>query len=649
MNREACLRGYADEIANFAAEELSNYLKKYKDTFKAPKIVIDRESAKKHFPEQYNELKPDGFVIGWHDDTVIIGAENDLGLLYGVYDYVEHAIGIRFVERPFNETDTEIRNPAWPPHVIVENPSFKYRGGCMHYSKDDWNFCYNIDRLGKSRLNNVLLFPHQLELMKKHISEYRKRGVRVTMGGHCWPQLFYDFGEISHEEMMKNHPEWHAIVDGKRLTCEDSTGMFCLSNKDAVDHFVKNALKMIDDYSDCIDVLSLWPNDTYSLFCECEECRKLRYSDLVLRLINRIADEVAEKYPYMQIEMLAYDDFNAPPLETIPSQNVIVNFAAIMRDYRIPFYSVDRRNIAFMRDLRGWRALREDLDMIVYEYYRLDGIPKSSVIQYEFERFREAGMIGVMEDTFQDNISNDFKAKSGILGFMSYLEYKLMWNIDQSADELLRELVNTLFGKKAPAVWSILRRAEQLQAGTPYYNLLWHDWRIRPIRNVEVQDNRLDFMVEELQDLLRIAEEALQDSDGVLYERLDKIKSLVSNLLNSMSNFSYQIKAQLIFMKNGSIDEANALIKCALDALGREPAQLTGETLAAYCKAYSDLPESTVCMLKSLDIKDRVARVPIIKNCEHICENFKKSGRCMHCNTPMCIDAIKLTPLRDFV
>ena len=445
---------------------------------------------------------------------------------------------------------------------------------------------------------------------------------------------------------MRQHPEWHALVDGKRMMCEDSEGHFCLSNEEAVTNFVDNALSMIEEYKECIDIISLWPNDTDALFCECENCAKHRNSDLVLRLVNRVADAVAVRSPYMQVEMLAYEDFTAPPEHTVPSPNVLVNFAAIQRDYRLPIYSAERRNIALFRDLRGWRLLRSDLPMIVYEYYRLDGTTKSSVIEYELERLQEEGLIGVMEDTFQVNTPGDVQEA---IGFMTYLESKLLWNLEQGADSLQRELVKAMFKDQSPVVLRALHRLEQIHSGRAYYDLTWHDWRLRPIRNVQVQEERLAFITGELTSLRELIAEAVQKSEGAVRDRLSMMLASLELQYQFMAAIEYQIKAQLVFMTDGPQEEADAWLRRALEVRGLTASALSQDAIEPYCKAYGGLPESSVRMLIPMDRKDRVGRIAIMEKCEHICEHILASGECLRCTMPVCIKAVRNTPLRGYI
>ncbi len=640
MEKEIFRPDMGQEIVNFAREELVHY--QNVTGFAGPEVVVDAAAAQESFGAEMATLANDGFVIGWNDGKVIIGAANDRGLLYGVYEYVEKAMGMRFMDAPYDEVDTGVKNTAWPEQTVVENPTFPYRGGNMHMARTTENFCYNIDRLPKFRLNNVLIFSSQLELLKENIAEYRKRGICVTLGGHCWPYLFYNQGSVTPDEMMEAHPDWHSLVDGKRLICDDSQGQFCLTNEDAVNNFVNNTLKMADEYAGCIDIISLWPNDTYGLFCECEECAKHTYSDLVLRLVNRVAEAIAPKYPHIQIEMLAYDDFTAAPKETVPAQNVLVNFAAIQRDYRIPIYSLERRNINFMNDLRGWRRLREDLPMIVYEYYRLDSIPKSGMIQYELERFYDEGLIGVMEDTFQVNNPGQ---RQNAIGFMTYLECKLMWNLNQSVDTLQREIVNILFKEQAPVVWSALRRLEQMQFAGGFYNLVWHEWRKRSLQVIDTQVHRVTFTVGEMNDICSRLDKAIAESDGMVKEYLSRMTASIKAAAGGITSVLYQLKAQQIWLGGGTDEDAIVWIRKALEAKGAQPADL-GDKLPAYIKAYSDLPAEAVCILKNLDSKDRVGRVEIMHMCEHICEKAKKAGECMTCTMPVCMDAVLASPMR---
>ena len=197
---------------------------------------------------------------------------------------------------------------------------------------------------------------------------------------------------------------------------------------------------------------------------------------------------------------------------------------------------------------------------------------RSSVIEYELERLQEEGLMGVMEDTFQVNRPDDVQEA---IGFMTYLESKLLWNLEQSADSLQRELVEAMFKEQSSVVLRSLHRLEQIHSGRAYYDLTWHDWRLRPIRNVQVQKERLAFITGELADLRERISEAAQKSEGAVRDRLSMMLASLERQYQFMAAIEYQIKAQLVFLTDGPQEEADEWLRRALEVRGLEAVSYT--------------------------------------------------------------------------
>lgn len=147
--------GGSGHEAAFARAELAKYLNLAGAAFHGP-AVIRLENP--DVPS--SEDMTDGFTIHRNGDAIEIRAENGRGLLYGAYEFIENALGVRWADPPFGEVDTGVRNDRWPEVQVSRRAVFPYRGGCMHRADNDENFVFNIDRLGKFRLNRVLLFTH---------------------------------------------------------------------------------------------------------------------------------------------------------------------------------------------------------------------------------------------------------------------------------------------------------------------------------------------------------------------------------------------------------------------------------------------------------------------------------------------------------
>ena len=77
--------------------------------------------------------------------------------------------------------------------------------------------------------------------------------------------------------------------------------------------------------------------------------------------MNRIAKEVAKKFPHVLIDTLAYQYTRKAPNTPVPEPNVIVRLCSIECDFAKPLS--DPVNAAFDRDLVAWGKLTSRLYM----------------------------------------------------------------------------------------------------------------------------------------------------------------------------------------------------------------------------------------------------------------------------------------------
>ena len=74
----------------------------------------------------------------------------------------------------------------------------------------------------------------------------------------------------------------------------------------------------------------------------------------MLRAVNAVADAIADEFPRVLVDTLAYRYTRAPPNATRPRANVVVRLCSIECNFAAPF--TDASNAAWQRDLRGVSA-----------------------------------------------------------------------------------------------------------------------------------------------------------------------------------------------------------------------------------------------------------------------------------------------------
>jgi len=131
-------------------------------------------------------------------------------------------------------------------------------------------------------------------------------GSTITTGcGHAWYRI------LSAEEYGEEHPEYFALVDGKRRTTYylgHHGEQVCTSNPEAIEIFAQTAIDFFNEYPQ-FGMFSISPNDGGGL-CECDNCRALDgghtlpndpksavLSDRMLAFYNAVAKRVAKVHP----------------------------------------------------------------------------------------------------------------------------------------------------------------------------------------------------------------------------------------------------------------------------------------------------------------------------------------------------------------
>jgi len=128
-----------------------------------------------------------------------------------------------------------------------------------------------------------------------------------------------------HKAEFAAHPEWFALVNGKRDT-ENGEAKFCIANP-ALRQLIADDCVAAFDADPTLDSVSVEPSDG-GHWCECADCVKLgSVSDRALLLSSEAAGAVAAKHPGKLVGQYAYNEHSpVPSVDAAP--NVVVSIAA---------------------------------------------------------------------------------------------------------------------------------------------------------------------------------------------------------------------------------------------------------------------------------------------------------------------------------
>ena len=223
----------------------------------------------------------------------------------------------------------------------------------------------------------------------------------------------------------------------------------CWSNPKTAEIAVENILQQL--------AASKKENDIYSInldindgggCCQCDKClaavggklnsvSRMDYSNLYWKWINDIAEEVTKKYPELFINCLAYREVLEPPDFSL-HPNVIPQICRELTAVQNP---AARKSIEAL--LSGWSQKARTVFLWDYQY---------GPSYYLFPRIYFHQQAKLFKMAYQYNVrgvfieGNDF---FGMEGPKHYINAKLLWNVNDDVDDLLKDWCESYGGKAA--------------------------------------------------------------------------------------------------------------------------------------------------------------------------------------------------------
>lgn len=296
----------------------------------------------------------------------IIGG-NGRGVIYGVFGFLEHYAGMRFfmpgLER-FGEGDIVVDEDF--EHVQV----FEMR-------QSDWP-CGNgsVDWCLKNGIN--------------------QRSIPAEMGGHV------KYGGFVH------------TIGGLTGTPPDKQP--CFSDPETLRKTIDGVRKLLESDLD-VTIVSVSQNDNQN-YCTCEKCRKIdeeegSHAGSLLRFVNAVAADIAEDYPDIIIDTLAYQHTRKAPKITKPLPNVCIRLCSIECCFCHPLDDEScGSNSAFYHDILEWNKICDRIyiwDYVTNFHFYVPPFPNFDVIRENMRFFATHGVKGMYpEGNYNSERSGEF-------------------------------------------------------------------------------------------------------------------------------------------------------------------------------------------------------------------------------------------------
>lgn len=367
------IKANAPKATVYAANELKDYMKKVAGV-EMQTLNAKAAGRKAIYVGSHSELpKTEEFDLAKYTgkerfriaelpggDIVIMGADTDInpvgrksadfGLLFGVYDFIEKFLGVRWytpgeLGECFEKMD-KVETAGLP---IDETP--------VYYARAYWPWKWN-----EFTEKDSLVFNRRM----------RAFGTKEGSSNHSMMDFHFPYKDTN--------PEFFALrPDGKREIGALRAGTkpserrwakyphYCLSNPG----FLKAYCDAIDAYYAKDPKAKFWvtmhpdknfihvtPDDAFNLSkCHCENCLAMLsknpragQSNLVYTFVSKVAEHVKAKYPDKRVICLAYEDYYWPPDFKLPD-NVTISICV---DPYMFFFGSKVYQDSFDRTLKMW-------------------------------------------------------------------------------------------------------------------------------------------------------------------------------------------------------------------------------------------------------------------------------------------------------
>ncbi|MDD4545668.1 MAG: DUF4838 domain-containing protein [Oscillospiraceae bacterium] len=223
--------------------------------------------------------------------------------------------------------------------VLLGNDDGNYRGtefavnmfleklGCGWFGPDElWQVVPSIKTLAIDKLNvdHKPQFSSRITNVYYGYQKFSRRwyqGGDMKTFGHYLPKL------VSRDVYFQSHPEWYALVNGKRDPYAATWWQFCYTNKDLAAEVAKKIIAEFDRDPN-LTQFSLAANDGWEEdWCECSVCTGIgNDSDATMYFANNVAKITGKKYPNKKITILSYHSTFFAPQKIKAEPNVEVMF-----------------------------------------------------------------------------------------------------------------------------------------------------------------------------------------------------------------------------------------------------------------------------------------------------------------------------------
>jgi hypothetical protein len=265
----------------------------------------------------------------------------------------------------------------------------------------------------------------------------------------------------SHEAMKKAHPEYYALLGGKRDTGHRDRGTPCFTSEGLIKETVNYIRFLFDRYD--LPSVDIWPVDGLRL-CECEGCKGKSASELVWGFADRVAREVYKTHPAKRITCGAYTSYIDPP-DTMGKFSP--NLSVWISNCGRPMMEDPDHWAQYWERIRKWQGKMAPGNILRLENNRYHIWGEGEPISYPVIHPRAVAKdlkalkgISLGDTGEQSQVGGKWRAPA-LEHITLYVQSRFLWDAGQDIDKVLDEYCTLFYGPAAKQMKEAITFAEQ--------------------------------------------------------------------------------------------------------------------------------------------------------------------------------------------
>ena len=451
-----------------AANELATYLRKASGA--RFNIISDDEVIKgtkyislgntSMFKEQFSSYsfekldnKISSYFISTKDENIYIYSNpNERGeaITYGVYDLLHELVGYEYYASDEiyyrNEPTVNLRDYK---DFFIE-PSFDARAIGNYYLMYHQDVCDNFRMINIYRGTEWATYGHG------QITKFVR------------PEDLFDGSRTNFEA----HPEWFS--NKSATEAKTTNNQLCWSAGESLEEYV--AQKFIEYFQQYPDAtyFMFGQEDNSDCFCNCDKCKKaieehaVNYAGLQIEFMNHVIEKteawLQKNQPGRQIRYVVFAYYAtkvAPCVQrggkwvpanssVIPHKNLYIFYAPITCNFAFPLDNNHFNSDTYLQ-LQQWNEVAGG-HVIIYLYdvnfrYYFSNFYNFATVKAMYKTCKELGVTYMYTQGATDTVTGCFR------DMREYVESKLMWNVEDSYERLVKDFIDHYYYDAAPQMY----------------------------------------------------------------------------------------------------------------------------------------------------------------------------------------------------